>query len=176
MIHTDMSYSVRCPLTGATLDDQYTFTRDHLARYLMLLYRIISVSRNAQKDLMSHRYKRQVTEFDQLIGDFLEFADHNVVDVIIDLPNFLMAAIARGGKRNRDDKITSQMQRQYLLELLTSAKTTEGDKSVLSAEDKQNFKELILEGLKVVVAERRKLARLQGDTKVNVLLVAQRSD
>ena len=38
---------------------------------------------------MSHKYRRNVREFDQLMVNFLDFADKNRVDVVIDFMNFV---------------------------------------------------------------------------------------
>ena len=103
----------------------------------------------------------------------MEYADENVVDVVIDGANFLNAAIARDGKNDRDNKIVHQMRRQYCLDM---AHNNAGRQSVLTGEDKKKFTQNIIDGLNIIVEERRKLARLKDpERKINILFVAQRN-
>merc|ERR1712227_436139 len=98
----DMTYSVNCPITGTILDDSYSFSRDYLARYLILIYRIISISRNSQKDMMSHKYKKRVAEFDELMATFLQFAEAKQMDVVLDVANFVASAVDTVGFRDQN--------------------------------------------------------------------------
>ena len=142
----------------------------------MLIYRIISISRNSQKDLMSHFYRRKVREFDQLMVNFLEFADQNRVDVVIDFNNFIHKAVDSDAISQTRDKEKIQKMREYCLHLFTSQKHRKDDDFLISEEEKKTFEKLVLKSLKVVIKERRLRKRLQNpQKKINILLVTQKS-
>ena len=125
---------------------------------------------------MSHFYRRKVREFDQMMVDFLEFADQNRVDVVIDFNNFIRKAIDSDAISETRDKEKIQKMREYCLHLFTPQKHRNDDDFLISEEEKNTFEKLVLKSLNVVIKERRLHKRLQNpQKKVNILLVAQKS-
>ena len=84
-----------CRKSDILLDNRHFFVRQHLAKYLFKTFDIISTAQNSQKAFEDENRKMEIESFSNSMGEFLKFKKSKNIDLIIDFPNFLQAAITR---------------------------------------------------------------------------------
>ena len=91
----DIPEDRNCYRSNILLDEKYTFIKNYLGKYLCMMAKMISLSQNGQKDLMSEEKRQTIEEFDEGNIYFEQLLEKNTFGIIVDLPGFFKTVTTR---------------------------------------------------------------------------------